>query len=149
MNSFLRYSYQSEIDIHADVKLVWETLTDLDAYSRWNPFTVKIESDWKIGEKVRLTVKMNPNRKPIIQTEYLATLAEPMEMSWGMNWGFLLKAKRMQKLTRLTGENTHYFNEDVIEGLLSPVVHMIFGKSIQRGFDAMALSLKKHIETSK
>ena len=148
MTSQLSYSYTSEIEIRAPKDLVWQVLSDFESYHQWNPFTPKIESSWQIGAPVSLTVRMNKDKKPIIQKEYLRTINPPNVLAWGMNWGILLHAERTQKLSTLANGNTHYFNEDVIKGLLSPIVHWIYGHSVQKGFEEVAKSLKHYIESN-
>lgn len=148
MANLLRYSYKASIEIKADKPLVWATLVNLQNYHLWNPFTPKVETDWNFGEKVILTVQMKKGNKPIIQTEYLSKFAPKDELAWGMNWGPFLKAERIQRITAKANGITEYFTEDVIEGLLSPIVHLMYGKYIQSGFDSLAVSLKKYTENS-
>jgi hypothetical protein len=121
-------------------------LTDLNSYHLWNPFTPKVKTTWKIGDPVYLTVQMKKG-KPIQQKEYLSRFHPENEFAWGMKWGLFLKAERVQKLIDHDHDKTIYFTEDVIEGPLSPIVNMIYGKSIQQGFDALAQGLKKQMET--
>lgn len=141
-----KYSYAAEIEIKAGKAEVWEVLRDTSTYAQWNPFTLAVETSWKIGEPVLLTVQMKPDKKAILQKEVLRKLEPPNEMSWGMKWGFLLNADRCQVLTEVANGSTMYFTEDIIEGVLSPIVHALYGKHIQRGFENVAKSLKKYIE---
>ena len=48
-----RYSYKTQIVISSQKDLVWKSLIDLENYHLWNPFTPKVETNWKIGEPVR------------------------------------------------------------------------------------------------
>lgn len=142
-----RYSYRAEIEIHEKKEKIWAVLTDLDRYSKWNPFTPKIETDWQIGHEVLLTVNMKNDKKSIKQKEVLTRWNPPDELAWGMNWSIFLRAERVQRLTTTNG-STNYFTEDIIEGVLSPIVHLIYGKYIRHGFEKVAVSLKKYIENS-
>ena len=141
-----RYSYKAGVEINTKKELVWKVLTNLDNYHQWNPFTPKIETIWKIGEPVLLTVQMTKGRSPVLQKEYMSRFIQTDEFAWGMNWSIFLKAERVQRLIDTEPEKTLYFTEDVITGLLSPLVHLIYGKSIQNGFNALAISLKRHLE---
>lgn len=143
-----RYSYHTTIEIHASKDAVWKVLMDLKNYYKWNPFTPKIEMDWEIGHEVLLTVQMKKENKPIRQKEYLKRFNPPNELAWGMNWGIFLKAERVQLLSTPSKNKTRYFTEDIIKGILAPMVHWIYGASIQRGFEQAAKSLKTHIEQS-
>ncbi len=91
---------------------------------------------------------MKLNQKHIIQTEYLLLFEAPGAMDWGMDWGLLLKARRVQRLRIISPVVTEYFTEDKIWGLLSPLVHKLFGRHIQSGFERMAEELKQYVEKS-
>lgn len=147
MKTLFRYAYQCEININASKKDVWDILISAENYPKWNPFTVQVETNWQLGQKVLLHVKMNPKKKPILQTEYLSKLKPKDEIAWGIHWGLFLKAQRLQKLTTISDSRTTYFTEDVIWGLLSPIVNLLYGKSIQAGFEKMAKALKNYAES--
>lgn len=146
MGRIFSYSYTAEITIEASVSTVWSVLTDLKNYHHWNAFTPKIETNWEIGEKVLLTVQMKNRKTPILQKERLRVLSPPFTIIWGINWGIFLKAERVQQLTEISGEQTNYFTEDKIHGFVAPLVHLLYGKSIQSGFRAVVEGLKKYAE---
>ncbi len=146
MGNPFKKNYTAEIEINATNHIIWKVLMDTPNYHLWNSFTPKIELEWKIGSKVVMTVNMKKGKKPIRQTEYLLKLNPPFEFSWGMNWGIFLKAERIQRLTDLPNGNATYFTEDKIHGLLCPVVHFLYGKSISEGFMSLAKALKKYTE---
>ncbi len=146
LKKIFKYSYESEIEINASRKDVWKLLTQTENYPLWNPFTVKVETSWELGEEVRLFVQMEPKRKPILQIEYLAIINPEIEIAWGINWGPFLKAHRTQNLTKISDNQTLYFTRDEIWGILSPVVHLMYGNSIQKGFEEMAKALKRYAE---
>ena len=145
MLNLFRYRYKTSVQIACSREDVWDTLTDLDSYQLWNPFTPKVKTSWQIGDPVYLTVQMKKG-KPIQQKEYLSRFHPKDELAWGMSWGIFLKAERVQRLSDLGHEETIYFTEDVIEGPLSPIVHLIYGKSIQNGFNALTKGLKAYLE---
>jgi hypothetical protein len=143
-----RNSYRALVNIKCTQEDIWYALTDLDSYHLWNPFTPKVETNWKIGEPVVLTVQMKKGKKPIRQVEYLTRYTPNDELAWGMKWSIFLKAERVQQIIIDTNGNASYFTEDIIQGVLSPIVHLFYGKAIQNGFVALANSLKKYLEKS-
>ena len=146
MSSFFKKSYSAQAYINVEPDIIWQTLVNLQEYSKWNPFTPIVKTSWKIGDKVLLTVQMKKGKKPLQQTEYLTKLNPPKELAWGMNWEFLLKAERIQRVTEETGGQSKYFTEDVISGFLCPLVHWLYGRHIQAGFNELALGLKNYLE---
>jgi hypothetical protein len=143
--TFLKKSYLASIAIDRDLEEVWQVLSKLEDYHEWNPFTPAIKTNWELGAKVELTVAMKPDRKPIAQTEYLSAYEPPYQMAWGFKWGPFLKANRIQQLT-LVNNQTEYYTEDIIEGPLAPLVHLLYGRHIQRGFELLAKALKDYVE---
>ena len=146
MTSLFKKTYTASSIIDEDLAIVWTTLIDLRNYHLWNPFTPAISTDWSIGGKVKLTVRMKKGQAPLLQTEYLSKFNPPFELGWGINWGIFLKAERTQKLTDEPNGRKKYHTEDIIHGILCPVVHWMYGKYIQKGFEEVAVSLKKHVE---
>lgn len=146
MPSIFTNTYRATSEINADPESVWAVLYNLDTYADWNPFTPKIETDWTIGSKVLLTVQMQTGRKLIRQTEYLQRLEPPLEVAWGVRWGPFLRAERIQRLSVSVEGGTTYLTEDRIQGPLSPLVHWLYGRDIQRGLEGVALGLKAYVE---
>jgi len=137
--------YAAAKEIKASPESIWKVITDFPNYHLWNSFTPNIEVEWKIGGKVLMTVHMKKGKNAIMQTEFISKINSPHEFAYGMNWGIFLKAERIQRLSRTNG-HTIYFTEDVIKGVLCPIVHLIYGKSIKNGFERVALGLKTYME---
>jgi hypothetical protein len=53
----------SHVTIDAPVDAVWRTLTDLAAYSQWNPFITSAAGTVRRGERLNLTIQP-PGGKP-------------------------------------------------------------------------------------
>jgi len=138
MSLLFSKKYSKRIQINAPKEKVWEVLDDFDNYHNWNSFTIAIDTNRKPGDKVSLTVQMKLHHRPLVQTEYLQNYELFEAMDWGMNWGPFLKAHRVQRLTSISPGVTEYFTEDRIWGLMCPVVHWLYGKHIQAGFERMA-----------
>ena len=141
----LRYSYKAEVSIKTDIETAWQSLISIENYERWNSFTPMVKTNWEIGSVVHLTVQMQENKSPIIQKEKLLRFEPETEIAWGIDFGPFLKAERVQRITK-TSDGVSYFTEDVIWGLLSPIVNLIYGKHIQKGFERVANGLKSYCE---
>jgi len=146
MSSLFSKNYYTTIQINAPKEKVWVVLDDFNNYHAWNSFTIAIDTNRSIGTKVQLTVQMKMHKKPIAQTEYITNFYALEAMDWGMDWGPFLKARRIQRLKKISPSITEYFTEDRIWGLLCPVVHWLYGKHIQAGFERMAGELKQYSE---
>jgi hypothetical protein len=140
-------SITAEIEIDAPVERVWNILVDLDSYPQWNPFTVRVDSTLEVGSTVDLYVRMKPN-KEIVQREIVTVVEPNKKLSWGLTMGakFLLFTDRYQVLEALGPNKTRYFTSDDFSGVLTPLVMMLYGKHIKRGFDGIAAALKERAE---
>ena len=72
----------------------------------------------------------------------------PSAPAWGMTMGarWLLKTRREQRLELLSDTRCRYMTTDAFTGVLTPLVVLLFGGLIRRGFNAMALALKERAE---
>ena len=140
-------SVRSEIEIDAPVERVSAILWDLDAYPEWNPFTQRVESTLRVGDRVDMQVRLVGERLSH-RVEWVTAAVPNDRLCWSMTMGSkaLLAAERCQTLERIGPERTRYVTEDVLRGLLSPVVMALFGRAMQRGFDDVATGLKKRAE---
>ena len=135
------------IDIDAPVEKVWDILVDVASYGEWNPFTPRVDTSFEVGSPVILHINMGPFR--LRQPESIQALEPASLVAWGMTMGarFLLHTRREQRLTALGGTGCRYETSDAFSGLLAPVVVLLLGRVIRRGFNDIAQALKERAET--
>ncbi len=138
---------RAEVEIDAPIHRVWQILKDIDRYGDWNPFTPRVETTLQIGDPIHLQVRLVGKRR-MHRLEFV-TRNEPYTLGWDMKLGarFLLYAERVQVLTAIDENRTHYMTEDCFTGWLRPLVLALFGKAMERGFIDCALGLKKAAES--
>jgi hypothetical protein len=142
-------SVRAEIEIDAPAERIFDILTDLPAYPEWNPFTPRVESTLRRGDPVHLYVRLTGSRLSH-RVETVTHHERPTRLCWGTTIGarFLLRAERCQTLTPIDERRTRFVNEDVFRGWLAPLVMRVYGRAMQRGFEAVASALKKRAESS-
>lgn len=135
------------IQINAPIDFVWEILTDIEKYGEWNPFTSRARTDFKIGSPVRLLVRMGPTKFKI--TETLCAFEKPRLLAWSRAFGtsWLLFAVREQHLEPTSSTSCGYHNVTLLSGLLSPIISLLFGGYMRRGFGDVGVGLKLRAET--
>ncbi len=143
-----RRVFAATVEIDAPPELVWEVLTDLAAYPRWNPFTIEVRSTLRVGDPIDLTVRMSRLGWTVKQRERVSEVRAPERLAWTMKLGsrHLVNAERIQRIERLPSGGSRYTTEDAIAGALAPLVFAIFGTSLEDGFRAMAAALKAEAE---
>lgn len=137
----------ASIEIDAAPEQVWEILTDFDRYAEWNSFNVSMATTFEVGAAVRMEVALVGERTQM-QTEYITTLEPGTKVCWSMNQppAWLLGATRCQFLEPLVGGRTRYTSDDLITGILAPLVMRVYGRAMQRGFEAVCSDLKRRAE---
>ena len=138
---------RAEITIDAPIERVWKILKNIDGYGDWNPFTPRVETTLQIGDPIHLHVRL-VGKRLTHRVEYI-TRNQPYTLGWEMKMGarFLLYAERVQTLTAIDENRTHYMTEDCFAGWLRPLVLALFGRAMERGFSDCALGLKKAAES--
>ncbi|GAB4207502.1 MAG: hypothetical protein OHK0013_25200 [Sandaracinaceae bacterium] len=143
------YVYRAEIEIDASAERVWSVLVDFPSYDAWNPFTVSMRSSLEVGAPVDMRVRMSRWGITISQREILRELTAPTEHSPGrLVWGATMPgivAERVQMVTPLARDRTHYLTEDTIGGSLSGLCDLLFGRSLDDGFRSVAERLAERV----
>ena len=136
------------VEIEAPIERVWDILVDVGRYGEWNPFTTRVKTDFEIGSPVDLYVTLRPLK--LKQPERVEAVDRPHLLAWGtkMGAGILLSARREQRLERLDERRCRYLTTGALTGLLTPLVMLLFGRLVRRGFNDMAWALKRHAEGS-
>lgn len=139
---------RADIEIPASIERVWQVLTALDRYPDWNPFIVKVDGGATpmLGGRLVLHVKWHDGGGAA--SGELVTRVEPPGTSAALAWRFtgvlptlgLVRAERLQTLTRLSDNRTRYESIETFHGLLANFVPLV---KVQRGFDRQAEALAR------
>jgi hypothetical protein len=140
------FSVQSSSTIHVPVAQVWSILTDLKHYSEWNTFVPSMESDFHVGSVLTMGVQMRANMHTT-SVETITAIEPERLLAWKTRspvW--ILRGERFQLVTSVDTNTTQYWTRESFKGILAPVIQLLFGKDLQRGFDSVAQNLKTHAE---
>ncbi|MFT5575198.1 MAG: hypothetical protein ACI89D_000713 [Bermanella sp.] len=133
--------------IDAPSALVWKVLSDQQAYPEWNPFVVKSESTFKVGDPIVMRVKVLPFfAQP--QTEFIMEHEPEALLSYGIKGDPLgaLKSFRSHRLSALPEGGSRYQSFFQLSGWLAPVVGVLLGRNLRRGFREMSQALADRAE---
>jgi len=141
-------AYVAEARIPAPPSAVWHVLEDFASYPKWNPFTEQVDCSKTIGEPVRMRVAFRPWLKQW-QEETLLVWEPQRAIHYALDQmpRWLIWARREQTL-HADGDGTRYHTVDYIGGALSPIVHLVYGRMIQAGFENMAAALRRRVLAS-
>jgi hypothetical protein len=138
--------YSASIEIEAPAPVVWSVLTDFARYPEWNPFTIEVRTHLCVGDPVDMRVRMMRLGVTIDQREHVREVVEGERIRWGMRAGRIVRGERTQKVEALAEGRARYVTEDEISGVCTPLVHAIFGGSLELGFTSMAKALARECE---
>lgn len=146
MTLFRHVISSDALEIEAPIERVWDILLHTGRYGEWNPFTTRVETTFEIGSPVVLCVKLGPIR--LRQPERIEAVEPPRLLVWSTKVGhpLLVAARREQRLDDLGAGRCRYVTTDVFTGVLTPLVVLLFGRLIRRGFNDMARALKRRAE---
>ena len=141
------YSVSASVLIAAAPQTVWDVLVDVGSYGRWNPFTPRVRSALGVGDPVHLDVVLGPRRRTR-SVNHVEIVDAPHRLVWSSTLGHprLLRTRRTQTVEPAGEGSCRYTTSETFEGPLAPLVGLVSRAAVQRGFVAVADSLRDHVE---
>jgi uncharacterized protein YndB with AHSA1/START domain len=135
----------SETRIAAPPAAVFEAMTDLDGYARWNPWNVRGAGRAVEGELVDITVKLG-RRTPHVRHRILEV--KPHERFQWCDVGWFTRVAYGQRTRTLQpdGDGVRYHVELTVSGPLAWLVKWQMGRDLERGLAEETAALKKFVE---
>ena len=137
-----------DLTIAAPAAVVWEVLTDFDAYGSWNRFVREVRCDLRPGGEIDMQVVLL-GKRPRRQREVINAVDPGRGFSYSMKPapGGLLRSRREQTVVDLGDGRSRYTSQFRLEGPLSVVVSALLGRALRRGFDSHAAGLERRAES--
>ncbi len=135
-----------EVEIRAPPEIVWEVITDFEAYSEWNPWITEASGEAVEGARVNVVSLLQGEPRGV---SHRVTVVEPYEAFCWQDLGvFTLLAKGWRCRTlEAVGWKTQYRMELQVLGPLSGMVDRQYGESIREGAEAEARALSERAES--
>ncbi|MGB3612654.1 MAG: SRPBCC domain-containing protein [Elainellaceae cyanobacterium] len=73
--------WTTEVVIQAPRQLVWEQVTDFEAYSEWNPFVLEASAQFTVGQSVQFLEDLKQFGQHWLTAQFLA-IAPPSSFVW-------------------------------------------------------------------
>jgi len=134
---------RTETTMAAPIEKVWATLTDFDAYPRWNPFITRLTGDISEGGKVEARL-MGMTINPRIER-----LEENTELRWVGHLGVpgMFDGEHYFRIEANKDGSTRFVHGERFTGVLVPIFALIGQfKKIERAFVDMNEALKARVE---
>jgi hypothetical protein len=143
----MRHQLHTEVEIAAPIEVVWEALTDLDAYQDWNPFIVSSQGRVDVGEE--LTNRMQPPGGSAMTIKPTVTVAEPLvAFEWLGHLGppGIFDGRHRFELARSENGGTVLTQSEQFSGVLVRLMRNWLSTRTLAGFEAMNAALKARAE---
>jgi hypothetical protein len=136
---------EHSIEIAAPPEVVWDVLTDVDAYPHWNPFLAMDRAPTAVGETLHITVR--PGRRSMTFRPTLTVLDDRREISWLGRFlvrGLVDGAHALHLESTASG-GTLFRQRETFSGLLVPFLSSMLRDTLA-GFAAMNTALAARAE---
>jgi hypothetical protein len=135
---------ESEVTVDAPVDVVWQVVTDLEGYERWNPLVTRAAGDLRVGGELDLRLELPDGETDEITPE-VVILRPDRKLRWQSHRVLPGVADREYEviLEPLDGGRVLVFQQMRIEGILAPLTDS--GEE-QAALDAMASALVEQVE---
>lgn len=138
---------EQTVRIAAPAPVVWQVITDLARYPEWNPFVRACRSDLAVGSPIDMRVAgLAPFE--LAQRERILAHEPGRRLCYGLDGAFAggVSSERCHGVTALDAATARYESTFALRGSLAPLVRLLLGRRLARGFDAMTVALAKRAE---
>ncbi|HLP91723.1 MAG TPA: SRPBCC domain-containing protein [Nostocaceae cyanobacterium] len=117
----LMKGWKAETVINAPQQLVWEQVTNFEAYSDWNPFVIKAYADFKIGAKISFLEDLQKFGQHWLNAQFLS-IDPPYSFVWQGHFAatFLFTVRHSFIFEAINEYQTRFTQVHENSGLLIP-----------------------------
>jgi len=142
----MSFKIEHRIGVRAPPSAVWEVLSDLEGWSRWNPLYPRASGKLAIGARLSLTLAL-PNAKPEDISPVLVDWVPDMQLVWRLRLiGGLITTTRYMEIEPLDeGRAAVFSHGEVFDGPVAFFMPKALRKTIKSGFVAMSEALIEEV----
>ena len=128
------------IDVPAPPAIVWEVLTDVEAYPQWNTL-LSVTGDLAVGNAVSATLS-GPGLPTVPFSPTITEVSPERELRWESEL-FGVAAEHAFLLEPTDSGGTRFAQREVITGPLAGTLVGGFERRMRRGFEQMNIGLRR------
>lgn len=138
---------EQTVAVAAPAAMVWRVLTDLERYPEWNPFVVACRSTLAPGAPIEMRVR---GLAPwvLAQRETVRAHEPGQRLCYGLAGAFGggITSERCHLVADRGPARAEYISRFALGGRLAPVVALVLGRRLERGFRSMTDALVRRAE---
>ncbi len=138
---------KTEIVINATPSKIWTILAKFGDYPKWNPFIKSIKGNFKVGNKIEVTITP-PDSKPMTFKPKVLTNEPNKELSWLGTLLFkgIFDGEHKFELIDNGNGTTTFIQSENFKGILVPLFKKSLDNNTKNGFELMNKKLKELAE---
>lgn len=143
----MHHQLHTEIDIDATPDVVWQVLSDLDAYAEWNPFITSAAGRPEVGQK--LINRLEPPGGRAMTFKPSVTVVEDGKVfEWLGELGFsgVFDGRHRFEL-EASPNGTKFTQAESFDGVLVGLMRNSLDTQTKAGFEVMNVALKARAES--
>jgi hypothetical protein len=137
---------EHRVGVQAPAEVIWEVISDLEAWSQWNKLYPKASGQIRIGGALDMTLALPGQAEQQIRPTVMEWVPNE-QLHWKLTMlGGLVKTIRYFEIETLAGANCIVSNGEIIGGLMGPRLGKRMSRTIYRAFVDMNEALKARAE---
>jgi hypothetical protein len=138
---------RSAIEIRAPIDLVWDVLTDFDAYPEWNPHIRRVRGKVRQGARIAINTRP-PGGRMIVMRPTVINWEPPKELRWRATFvtGRLFSGELGFRLESTAADRVRFVQDETFSGMLVPVYARLRLSRTRDGFDQTNEALRDRAE---
>jgi hypothetical protein len=139
----MAFEITTQIEIKANPNSIWQTLTDFENYSKWNPFIKKVEGDVKVGNYLNIEVDGMKFKPEVL------VYNESKEFRWIGKLFFkgLFEGEHKFEIIQNDNGTSTFVQSEKFRGILVPLFKKKLNSNTKNGFANMNQKLKERVES--
>jgi hypothetical protein len=143
----MHHELHTEIEIGAAPEVVWQVLTDLDAYAGWNPFITSSSGEVEVGTKLVNRLEP-PGGRPVTFKPTVTVVEDGKVFEWLGSLGVrgIFDGRHRFELEPIAS-GTKLTQSETFGGVLVRFFRKSLDSRTKSGFEAMNRALKARAES--
>ncbi|WP_297512255.1 SRPBCC domain-containing protein [uncultured Caulobacter sp.] len=143
----MKRAVEHRIGVQAPAEIVWEVVSDFDAWTHWNPLYRRAEGQLKIGTALSLEQHL-PGRPPTVITPIVQDWVPYEQLHWrSSRMGGFVTAIRYLEIENMGPENATFSNGELFMGLLLRFVSREERRTLKAAFTRMGEAVRDRAES--
>lgn len=133
---------QTQIEINASSRVIWQILSSFEEYPEWNPFITSISGTLEEGKRLQVYIdgmKFSPIVQKTVPNKSLMWLGNLFIPG-------LFDGQHIFEIEELAPNRSILHHEEKFSGLLVPFLSRQLDGKTKEGFEAMNVALKRRAE---